>query len=73
MPTTWSNQTKNTASYSNQSKNTATWTFSTRTLVDDYLLKEDGSYLLLENGDQIILEQSVTSAYPSSYSFQTKN
>jgi hypothetical protein len=59
--TTWTNTTKNTASYTNQTKNSATFTNLAKTL-KNYLLKEDGFKLLQENGYFILLEQEPTTS-----------
>lgn len=56
--TTWTPQTKNTTTWAGISKNVASFSNIAKTLVHDFLLKEDGGYLLLETGDKIILEQS---------------
>lgn len=60
----WTNTTKHTSSFSKQSKNSSTFSNMARSLVNQFLLKEDGGYLLLETGDKIILEQSILSPYP---------
>ena len=48
-------------SWTNTNKNSASWGNSSKTLFQEFLLKEDGGYLLLETGDKIILEQSIPS------------
>lgn len=58
---TFTTQTKHTSSYAIQSKNTSSYSRQTRSLVNQFILKEDGGYLLLETGGKIILEQSVPS------------
>lgn len=54
---TWSNITKNTASFANTVKH----------FLLSFLLMETGDYLLMETGDRIILEDSTP------YTYQTKN
>lgn len=54
-------------SWSNITKNVASFTNAVKHILVNFLLKEDGFYLLQENGDRIILEDS------SAYSYQTKN
>lgn len=61
---TFTAQTKNSASWSGQTKSAGSG-------VSDFLLKEDGGYLLLETGDKIILEQS--SGGPITWTAQNKS
>ena len=65
--TTFTNQTKHSASFSNQSKNTNVWDIAGTSL----LLLESGYKLLFETGDSIILEQS--GSITSNWSNQIKN
>lgn len=58
----FTNQTKNSASYTDQAIITA---------YSDFLLLETGDYLLQETGDNLILEQSTASK--TSYTNQSKN
>lgn len=45
-----------------QTKNTATWSGVSKTLVHEHLLTESGFYLTQENGDHILLESSSPAA-----------
>jgi hypothetical protein len=59
---TFLNISKNSATATNLTKNVSTVSNVAKTLVDQFLLKEDGFYLLLETGGKIILEQSTASS-----------
>lgn len=39
-----------------------TWSKSSKSLMDSFILLENGGYMLLESGFKIILEQSIPSA-----------
>lgn len=68
----WTNQTKNTATYTDRTKNSSTYTNQSKSVSGyDYLLKEDNGFLLQETGDKIILDQSSTSS--TSWTNQSKN
>lgn len=54
--------------YTNQTKNAASFTMQTKNAAMDFLLKEDAFYLLLEDGGKIVLDGS-----GSGYTLQTKN
>lgn len=47
------------ATFTNQSKNAASFSNQAKSLVNQFLLLEDGFKLLLEDGFKMILEQSV--------------
>ena len=54
--TTWTNTTKNTASFTNQTKNSATFTNVIKSLAKLYILRENGFKLLRENGYGLLRE-----------------
>ena len=54
-----------------QTKNTTTWTDQDKSVVLNYLLREQGSYLLLENGGKIILNDSTSVG--NNWNYQVKN
>ena len=56
---TFLNLSKNTVSATDTSKNISTATSATKTMFEQFLLKEDSGFLLLETGSKIILEQSI--------------
>lgn len=62
--TTWSKQTKHTASWSHPNQSASTWTKTNRSPgVNFFLLQESGFFLLLEDGvSKIILDQSDATA-----------
>lgn len=67
-------------SWSNLTKNIASWSDAIKHAISNYfLLKEDGFYLLLETGDKIILEDSGGAGWSNasksttSWGNQTKN
>jgi hypothetical protein len=55
----WINQVKNTESFTNQSKNVSSISNIAKSLINQFILQEDGAYLLMEDGGKILLEQSV--------------
>ena len=59
MPATVINVQKNASTVANLSKHVSAVTPLVKTLINTFLLMEDGSFLLQENGDRIILEDSI--------------
>lgn len=71
--TSWTPQTKNTASYSDQTKNSSSYSNQSKSASGVYyLLMANGSALLKANGGKIILAQSSLTYVPT-YTFVTKN
>lgn len=62
--------TKHSSSASRPTKHSSSYSDQGKTLINSFLLKEDGFYLLLETGDKIILDQNIPS--PQTYITQTK-
>jgi hypothetical protein len=65
----WTNTTKNTATFTNQTKNSATFTNQTKTTVDNFLKIDDTFCLLIDD----IYKLSIGDAGAIQWSNQTKN
>ena len=66
--TTWTNQTKNTATYSNQAKNTASYSNESISLIDFNFLMDTTYSFLIDTTYKLIIGQG-----QNAWSFPTKN